>query len=169
MIERDDRVRSDGERKEDAKRERLVFASPFGSMAIEAEENCIISIDLSADAQKGGGSFYADLARKQLEEYFLKRRKAFDFAIRLEGTDFTLSVYRAILKIPYGETRTYGEVARAIGRPKAARAVGGALARNRHLIVVPCHRVVPASGAVGHYRGGSAMKATLLRLEGAIP
>lgn len=83
------------------------------------------------------------------------------------GTSFLRDVYRVVVAIPPGETMTYGEVAARVGHPKAARAVGGAMARNQFAPLIPCHRVVPAAGGVGHYAGGAEMKETLLELEAA--
>jgi methylated-DNA-[protein]-cysteine S-methyltransferase len=101
----------------------------------------------------------------QLDEYFRGERKHFDLPFRLDGTDFQLQVLAELQKIPYGETRSYGDVARCIGRPKAVRAVGAANGRNPIPIVVPCHRVIGAGGALTGFGGGLETKEKLLRLE----
>ena len=104
-------------------------------------------------------------ARRQLEEYFAGTRKAFDLPLRLEGTEFQVSVLEALQKIPYGQTVSYGEIAKRIGRPKAVRAVGAANGRNPIPIVVPCHRVIGSSGDLTGFGGGLDTKEALLRLE----
>ena len=104
-------------------------------------------------------------ARRQLEEYFAGERKAFDLPLQLGGTEFQVSVLEALQKIPYGETVSYGEIAKRIGRPKAMRAVGAANGRNPIPIVVPCHRVIGSSGDLTGFGGGIDTKEALLRLE----
>jgi len=101
----------------------------------------------------------------QLSEYFAGKRKKFDLPLDLNGTDFQLSVWRALLKIPYGETRTYGEIAKSLGKPGAARAVGMANHDNPVAVVVPCHRVVGHDGSLTGYAGGLHLKQALLSLE----
>ena len=101
----------------------------------------------------------------QLLEYFEGKRTAFDLPLDLRGTPFQLEVWRALLAIPYGETRSYAEIARAVGRPAAVRAVGAANGANPIAIVVPCHRVIAADGSLGGYGGGLELKARLLAME----
>ena len=104
---------------------------------------------------------------RQLNEYFTGTRKEFSVALDfVVGTPFEQQVWRALLRIPFGETRSYGDVARQIGRPKAARAVGAANRKNPFSIIDPCHRVVGSSGKLTGYAGGLAAKLLLLRLEG---
>ena len=102
----------------------------------------------------------------QFSEYFAGARRDFTLPLYLNGSPFEMRVWKALLKIPYGETRSYGEIAVACGNPKAARAVGQAVHRNPLPIIVPCHRVVGASN-LGGYAGGLEVKRFLLRLEGA--
>jgi len=125
-------------------------------------------------AESGGSSAasrsdpQATLARRALAEIaeFLEgRRRKFNVPLDLQGTPFQLQVWEALLRIPYGETRSYGEIARAVGRPKAARAVGMANGSNPVAIIVPCHRVIASDGSLGGYGGGLALKSRLLRLE----
>lgn len=104
----------------------------------------------------------------QLEEYFAGRRRRFELELDLPGTPFQLSVWAQLAAIPYGETQAYGELARAIGRPDRARAVGGAVARTPVPIIVPCHRAVGAHGELTGYLGGLPLKRTLLDLEAAV-
>lgn len=105
--------------------------------------------------------------RRQLEEYFAGKRRKFTIRLDLRGTDFQKRCWDELLRIPYGETCSYAEIARTVGSPNAYRAVGQANHQNRIAIVVPCHRVLAAGTALGGYGGGLATKAFLLRLEGA--
>ena len=104
----------------------------------------------------------------ELEEYFCGQRREFSVPLDLRGTEFQLACWRALLAIPYGETRTYADIARAIGRPKGFRAVGMANNRNPIAIVVPCHRVIASDGSLCGYGGGLDIKRNLLELEGAL-
>ena len=104
-------------------------------------------------------------AAEQLAEYFAGRRTRFDLPLTPRGTAFQLAVWQALRGIPHGETASYGAIARAIGRPGAARAVGAAIGRNPLSVVVPCHRVVGADGTLTGYAGGLDRKARLLDLE----
>jgi methylated-DNA-[protein]-cysteine S-methyltransferase len=104
---------------------------------------------------------------RQLGDYFAGRRTAFDVPLDLaHGTDFQQSVWQALLKIPQGGTASYGELSARIGKPAAVRAVGAAVGRNPVSIIVPCHRVMGAGGALTGYAGGLERKSALLRLEG---
>lgn len=105
---------------------------------------------------------------EQLEEYFVGKRREFTLPLDLRGTDFQLACWRALLAIPYGETRTYADIARVVGRPQGFRAVGMANNRNPIAIVVPCHRVIASDGTLCGYGGGLDIKRKLLELEGAL-
>ncbi len=107
-----------------------------------------------------------DDVRAQLEQYFSGRRTAFDLPLALGGTLFQRSVWRAVQEVPYGKTITYGELARRLDRPSAARAVGRANGQNPIAVVVPCHRVVGTDGTLTGYGGGLERKQLLLDLEG---
>jgi len=102
---------------------------------------------------------------RELEEYFAGERREFTVPLDLRGTEFQLACWRALLRIPYGETRSYADIARAIGHPHAFRAVGMSNNRNPVAIVVPCHRVIAASGSLCGYGGGLDIKRKLLELE----
>ena len=108
-------------------------------------------------------------ARQQLAEYFAGRRRAFELPLDARGTEFDRSVWEALGAVAYGDTVTYGQLARSIGHPGAARAVGAALGRNPLAIVVPCHRVVAAGGGLGGFGGGLARKRLLLAGESGAP
>jgi O-6-methylguanine DNA methyltransferase len=103
-----------------------------------------------------------------LEKYFAGERREFGIPLDLRGTEFQLACWRALLAIPYGETRTYADIARAVGRPQGFRAVGMANNRNPVAIVVPCHRVIASDGTLCGYGGGLDVKRKLLELEGAL-
>ena len=104
----------------------------------------------------------------ELEEYFAGKRRQFSFPLDLRGTDFQLACWRALLTIPYGETRSYADIARAVGKANAFRAVGMANNRNPIAVVVPCHRVIASDGTLCGYGGGLDVKRKLLELEGAL-
>jgi AraC family transcriptional regulator of adaptative response/methylated-DNA-[protein]-cysteine methyltransferase len=106
-----------------------------------------------------------DQTRRELEEYFAGKREVFTLPLVLEGTPFQTSVWRALLEIPFGATTSYDAIARGIGRPGAARAVGRANGDNRIAIIVPCHRVIGADGSLTGYGGGETRKRRLLTLE----
>jgi methylated-DNA-[protein]-cysteine S-methyltransferase len=103
---------------------------------------------------------------RELEEYLAGRRREFSLPLDLRGTDFQKKCWQALLAIPYGETRTYAEIAKSVGRPQAFRAVGMANHWNPVAIIVPCHRVIETSGGLGGYGGGLDLKEKLLKLEG---
>ncbi len=103
--------------------------------------------------------------QRQLTEYFAGRRTVFDLTLDFHGTAFQQSVWRALLAIPFGETRSYGEIARQLGNPAAVRAVGAANGRNPISIIAPCHRVIGADGQLTGFAGGLGAKRTLLALE----
>lgn len=108
-------------------------------------------------------------ARAELDEYFAGHRRTFTIPLDLRGTDFQLRCWHALLKIPYGGTITYAELARRVGSPRGFRAVGMANHDNPVAIVVPCHRVLASDGSLGGYGGGLDVKRALLELEGALP
>jgi methylated-DNA-[protein]-cysteine S-methyltransferase len=104
----------------------------------------------------------------QLDAYFAGERQDFDIKLNPAGTPFQRSVWNALTEIPYGETRTYGEIAAAVGQPQAARAVGTANNRNPIAVIVPCHRVIGANGSLVGYAGGLGRKEKLLELESGV-
>ncbi len=106
-------------------------------------------------------------ARVELEEYAAGMRRRFGVPFELEGTHFQCEVWKALCGIPFGEVKTYGEVARALGRPGAARAVGAAAGRNPLPVIIPCHRLIGSGGALTGFSAGTEVKRRLLELEGA--
>lgn len=106
--------------------------------------------------------------KKQLQEYCKGKRKEFTLPLELEGTSFQVKVWQELLKIPYGTTKSYQDIAQAINNPKASRAVGMANNRNRIMIIIPCHRVIGSNGKLVGYAGGLKMKEELLKIEGIL-
>jgi methylated-DNA-[protein]-cysteine S-methyltransferase len=146
--------------------------SPLGRIHLVADDEGLRGIYLEDHVRKpsfaagdGVGLPLLEAAREQLGRWFEGERTDFDLPLRPRGTPFQVEVWRALSSIPYGETRTYSEVAQTLGRPGASRAVGAANARNPISIVVPCHRVVGAGGALTGYAGGVDRKRWLLEHE----
>lgn len=141
------------------------MSSPIGHLAIREEDGAITAIEFTDDALCPPGTPLLQEAVRQLNAYFDGTLTAFDLPLHLEGTAFRMRCWQALCTIPYGETISYGEQARRIGNPKAVRAVGGANHHNPISIVVPCHRVIGADGALTGYGGGIDKKAWLLLHE----
>ena len=141
------------------------FDSEIGIIKIGVSDGAVCEIGI-ADCPRGSApSVLADRAFKEISEYLRGKRKAFDFPIAPKGTDFQRKVWSALREIPYGETKTYGEIAAYIGSPKAARAVGNACNKNPLLLAVPCHRVLGANGSLTGFAAGIEVKERLLLLE----
>lgn len=151
-------------------------ASPVGTLTLVAGDAGLVAI-LWPEERPGRVAFDAqverdphpvlDEAERQLTDYFAGKRRLFDLPLDFRGTDFQRQVWAALLAIPFGETRSYGAIAAAIGRPSASRAVGAANGRNPISIVAPCHRVISESGKLTGFAGGLAAKAFLLDHERA--
>lgn len=139
--------------------------TPIGPLTLEADENAVTAIRFSAGGAQDASPLL-DAAEAQLREYFAGARRTFDLPLAPHGTAFQRRVWAALRTIPYGETRTYGELAAAIDSPNASRAVGMANHRNPLPIVIPCHRVIGANGTLTGYAGGLEVKRRLLALEG---
>ena len=158
-----------------------IVDSPIGDLLVAASDRGVASIwfdpdpadDLDRLARIGGPRVLrsprsVDHARRELDEYFAGKRRSFDLRLDLRAMPpFTLEVLDELARVPYGETTTYGALAQRVGHPRAARAVGTVMNRNRIPIVLPCHRVVGATGNLTGYAGGLDRKSTLLELEGA--
>lgn len=142
------------------------YPCPLGTLIIGWEHNSVVSLKLAEGSTiDHAPSPVSDLAAFQIQEYLAGRQKEFDFAIAPSGTPFQTTVWKALMQIPYGETRTYGQIAAMIGNPRAARAVGLACNKNPLWIVVPCHRVVGKGQSLTGYAGGLPLKQALLDLE----
>jgi methylated-DNA-[protein]-cysteine S-methyltransferase len=145
--------------------------SPIGQLLLIGDEHSLTSLYMSpyhlpADSKRAAEPF-AD-AVEQLEQYFAGERVEFDLTLDMQGTDFQRNVWNALLTIPYGETRSYGEIANQIGRPDRARAVGAANGSNPISIIVPCHRVIGSDGSLTGYGGGLPRKRWLLDHEAGV-
>ncbi len=155
--------------------------SPIGRIRIAASERGIVAMEIAPRRRNGSTAqkpanpaarqarTHVAQAMRQLKEYFTGRRHDFDLPLDLQGTPLQRQVWHGLLEIPYGKTLTYGELARRVGTPKAARAVGAACGANPVWLVVPCHRVVGSTGSLTGYGGGLWRKEYLLKHEGALP
>lgn len=147
----------------------LKFQTPLGPMAVVADGEAVTRLYLPNDPSVPADSRQTPLlclARDQLLEYLDGSRRRFAFPMAPKGTSFQIQVWQSLARIPWGETRTYAQIAQEVGNPKGARAVGMANHRNPLPIFFPCHRVVGKNGALTGYGGGLDLKRALLRLEG---
>ncbi len=145
----------------------VVYEYPFCRLKIGCTDEAVCAVLFTDEAVGGAHTPLSDRADLQLREYFAGERREFDLPLAPEGTAFRKRVWTALCEVPYGETRSYREIAERIGSPKAVRAVGGANHHNPISILVPCHRVVGAGGGLTGYAGGLETKERLLALEGA--
>ena len=148
--------------------------TPLGPVLIVTAAGALVGLHFANHArtpsirdQKAGSDEPMVMVRDQLREYFEGNRPRFELPVRLVGTPFQVTVWSALLDIPYGQTSTYSTIAARIGRPRAARAVGAANGQNPISIVVPCHRLIGADGSLTGYGWGLERKQRLLELEGA--
>lgn len=142
-----------------------VYDFPCGRLKIGYTDKAIKFVKKTDEKQSGMPSEMSELAAKELYEYFAGERKTFELPLEPDGTEFQKKVWRALLEIPYGETRSYKDIAERLGNPKACRAVGGANNKNPIVIIIPCHRVIGANGDMVGYGCGLEMKHMLLDLE----
>lgn len=147
-------------------------SSPVGPLFLAASRQGLVRLEFDARVMKLDPAFKLRESKetlapyvRELDEYFAGERREFSMRLDLRGTQFQLACWRALLAIPYGETCSYGDIARAIGHPKAFRAVGMSNNRNPVAIVVPCHRVIASGGSLCGYGGGLDIKRKLLDLE----
>jgi O-6-methylguanine DNA methyltransferase len=144
-----------------------VLDTPVGPLTLASTERGLSSLQFGTTIPSGAAldevanSVFLD----QVREYFQGRRTDFDFPLDVEGTPFQMTVWGALRQIPYGETRSYGDIAKTIGKPGAARAVGMANHENPIAVVIPCHRVVGQNGSLTGYAGGLELKQKLLSIE----
>ncbi|MEB3898699.1 methylated-DNA--[protein]-cysteine S-methyltransferase [Pseudomonas juntendi] len=152
-----------------------LMQSPVGTLTLVARGDCLAAVLWEQERENRvrlGELHRSDThptlteTARQLSEYFAGQRQRFELPLDFLGTDFQRQVWAALLTIPFGETRTYSEIARQIGKPSAVRAVGAANGRNPISIIAPCHRVIGASGSLTGFAGGLQAKQYLLALEG---
>lgn len=147
--------------------------TPIGKLRLVSRDNMLAKVefegrhDIRSEDVMCSDSALRDAA-EQLEEYFAGKREKFDLSLSPAGTDFQQQVWSSLREIPFGELRSYSDIARGINRPKAVRAVGAANGRNPIPIIVPCHRVIGSNGSLTGFAGGLEMKEQLLILEGAL-
>lgn len=144
------------------------LSTPIGILCLSASESALTEVARVSAAGKGLPNAVTEEAAGQLEEYFRKKRQEFSIALAPQGTPFQQRVWEALAQIPYGQTRTYGQIAAEIGKPRACRAVGTAIGKNPLLILIPCHRVVSVGG-LGGFSAGLDAKRSLLALESGFP
>jgi methylated-DNA-[protein]-cysteine S-methyltransferase len=135
------------------------------SFQVDIDQDGVIGAAFSDEPTQPKNDELYDQALREMHEYAEGKRKVFSLPLHPKGTPFQLKVWNALLEIPYGETRTYGQIAKAIGMPKASRAVGGACNRNPIGIIIPCHRVIGSDGKLTGYYGGLEYKELLLKHE----
>ena len=149
--------------------EKKIYNSPVGRLLVEVENGFLVRLDFAdgipAEGKNGNESALLAKVATQLDEYFRGARKNFDLPLNPAGTEFQRKVWDALLAIPYGETRTYREIAEAAGCPKGFRAVGMANNKNPIAIIIPCHRVIGSNGKLVGYASGLGRKEALLALE----
>lgn len=150
----------------------IVYESPCGQIRLAVDGGAVCAVDwievterlVNSVSSMEDKTVLSELIR-QLDEYFCGERRNFELQLRTSGTDFQQAVWRELLKIPYGETVSYSEIAKRIGRPTAVRAVGHAIHCNPIGILIPCHRVIAADGKLAGFAGGLEAKRFLLALE----
>ena len=143
------------------------YQTPIKTIYLYADEESLIGIFFRpyTNAKATTSNSITDKAVKQVNEYFEGKRKTFDLPLKISGTEFQKAVWKKLQKIPYGQTRSYVNIAIQIGSAKSCRAVGTANKKNNFPILIPCHRVIKSTGETGGYAGGSEMKKFLLELE----
>lgn len=144
---------------------KLTIKTPIGLLEITATDEAIVGVRPANHGKNVEANGLAQKCKTELEEYFAGKRKNFDLPLAGEGTDFQKQVWEQLQRIPYGKTRTYGEIAKMMGKPKASRAIGMANHNNPILILVPCHRVIGADGSLTGYAAGIEAKKYLLEFE----
>ena len=147
----------------------FIYDSPIGPLTLVASERGLVALEFGKKKRADCVDDPKRLApyRKQLDQYFAGKRQEFTVALDIRGTDFQKRCWQELLKIPYGQTRSYRQIAEAVGNRNALRAVGLANGQNPIAIIVPCHRVIASDGTLCGYGGGLHVKEELLRLEGA--
>lgn len=146
----------------------MEMSSPIGPLTLVEEDGAIVQLLFGAYGSDGTKTPVLSEAERQLTEYFSGRRREFTLPLKPAGTAFQQAVWQALRGIPFGETRSYAEIAQSVKRPRAFRAVGMANHCNPIPVIIPCHRVVGSDGSLTGYAGGLEAKRILLHLEGKI-
>lgn len=141
------------------------YQTKIGKIFISADDNSVVEISFEKPGYEKKETYLIQKTCDQLKEYFDGKRKSFDLPLKLDGTEFQKKVWTELLKIPYGETVTYEDIAKSIGNKKASRAVGTANNKNKIMIIIPCHRVIGKNGNLTGYAGGLNIKKQLLHIE----
>ena len=142
------------------------YQTKIGRIKIAQEGDAIVEINVTeSEKESEKETPLIKKTIKELEEYFEGKRKFFDIPISIKGTEFQEKVWEALLRIPYGETKSYEDIAKMVGCPKGARAVGMANHNNKIIIIIPCHRVIGKNGKLVGYAGGLPVKEKLLQIE----
>jgi len=147
------------------------YKSPIGIIEITAEDNVVTGVAFAAKEpvhglQEETGNETLKRCVEQLDQYFRGERKKFSVELKLQGTDFQNRVWKEVMKIPFGKAASYKDIAKAVGNPRMARAVGNANGKNRIAVIIPCHRVIGSNGCLAGYAWGLWRKEWLLRHEG---
>ena len=152
--------------------------SPIGPLHVVSDGTAVVALVFDNSWQDYAADLEVNLidkkdgvikkTEKQLKEYFAGKRRTFDVPVKFSGTVFQNSVWKSLMRIPYGKTISYGEQAKSIKKPNAVRAVGGATGRNKICIIVPCHRVIGKNGSLTGFGGGLHLKEQLLKLENSL-
>lgn len=145
--------------------DKLTYVSPWGPWQITASDVGVVSVETQQNGLYFSDNPHLCQVKEQLDLYFAGIPTSFSVPIDLRGTEFQLSVWEILREIPYGETRSYSDIAQILGKPEAVRAVGHAVGRNPCLVLVPCHRVIGKNGNLTGFSAGIELKVNLLRLE----
>ncbi len=145
------------------------FPTTIGDLTAVSENGSLLGLYYGREikeAESHTGDTVLKETEKQVNEYLAGKRNCFELPLKLDGTPFQRQVWQALLSLPYGKTASYEEIAKAVEKPKASRAVGNAVGANPLLLIVPCHRIIKKSGETGNFGAGRELKKQLLRLEG---
>ncbi|MBT4849342.1 methylated-DNA--[protein]-cysteine S-methyltransferase [Candidatus Parcubacteria bacterium] len=145
---------------------REYYKSPLGYLGIVADDDSILGVEFVTKSKNNKSNALTKKCVVQLKQYFAGKRKVFDLPLGIDGTGWQKKVWQNLLKVSFGNTISYGELAKLAANPRGARAVGGAVNKNKIPIIIPCHRVVGSTGKMVGYEGGLWRKEKLLKLEG---
>ena len=144
----------------------IQVATPLGPIVLTGDNQGLRSANFASLAKPGNSCPLLEEAALQIQQWFDGDRRSFDLAMTLQGTQFQQAVWHQLMDIPWGRTRTYGDIAKSLNIPGGARAVGGACGANPLILLIPCHRVLSGNGKLGGFSSGLALKRDLLKREG---